>query len=72
MAGGIFSGYEVVGLENLPDTGGALVIYYHGAIPIDLYYFMSYVFLNKNRLVYTVADKFLFKVPGKENLKIFD
>ncbi|KAK6619264.1 hypothetical protein RUM44_003646 [Polyplax serrata] len=70
----LWHGYEVVGLENLPDTGGALVIYYHGAIPIDLYYFMSYVFLNKNRLVYTVADKFLFKVPGfsiiAENLKV--
>lgn len=58
-------GYEVVGLENIPDTGGALIVYYHGAIPIDLYYCMSHIFLNKNRLMYTVADRFLFKIPGK-------
>lgn len=60
----MISGYEVIGLENIPDTGGALVVYYHGAIPIDLFYFLSHVFLNKNRLIYTVADKFLFRIPG--------
>lgn len=70
----LWHGYEVVGLENIPDTGGALIVYYHGAIPIDLYYCMSHIFLNKNRLLYTVADRFLFKIPGfsilAENMKV--
>ncbi|KAL0273456.1 UNVERIFIED_CONTAM: hypothetical protein PYX00_006112 [Menopon gallinae] len=70
----IWHGYEVVGLENIPDTGGALIVYYHGAIPIDLYYLMSHVFLRKNRQIYSVADRFLFKIPGfsilAENIKI--
>lgn len=52
------------GIENISSTEPMLIIYYHGAIPIDLYYFMSKVFLFKNRLVHTVADNFLFKLPG--------
>lgn len=61
----LFLGYEVEGLENIPSSEEPLlVIYYHGAIPIDLYYFIAKVFLYKNRLVHTVADNFLFKIPG--------
>uniref|UniRef100_A0A182JYD3 PCI domain-containing protein n=1 Tax=Anopheles christyi TaxID=43041 RepID=A0A182JYD3_9DIPT len=62
--GWIFHGYEVCGLENLPDTGSALIIYYHGAIPIDMYYFTARVYLKRQRLIYTVGDRFLNKVPG--------
>lgn len=54
----------MTGLENIPEKGGALIIYYHGAIPIDLYYLMTKVYLYKNRLIHTVADYFLFKIPG--------
>ncbi|XP_069687602.1 DGAT1/2-independent enzyme synthesizing storage lipids isoform X2 [Periplaneta americana] len=62
--GWIWHGYEVRGMENIPDDAPALIIYYHGAIPIDIYYFMSKTFLYKNRLIHTVADRFLFKIPG--------
>lgn len=62
--GWIWHGYEVKGIENIPDTGPALIIYYHGAIPVDIYYFLVKIIFNKNRLVHTVADHFLFKVPG--------
>lgn len=57
-------GYEVEGIENISTTDPVLIIYYHGAIPIDVYYFIAKVFLYKNRLVHTVADNFLFKIPG--------
>lgn len=59
----IFPGYEIEGLENIPDSG-AIIVYYHGTLPIDIYYFISRVYLVKNRLIHTVADRFLFKVPG--------
>lgn len=52
------------GLENIPDVESALIIYYHGAVPVDVYYFLSKVMLFKNRMVHTVADRFLFKIPG--------
>lgn len=59
-----FSGYEVNGLENVPIDSPALLVYYHGAIPIDLYYLISRIYLLKAKLVHTVADHFLFKLPG--------
>lgn len=57
-------GYEVKGIENIPENDQALIVYYHGAIPIDLYYFITKVYLYRNRLIHTVADYFLFKIPG--------
>ena len=36
-------GYEVKGMENVPADGGALILYYHGALPIDYYYFVAKV-----------------------------
>lgn len=60
----IYHGYEVIGMEHLPIDGPALIVYYHGAIPIDMYYFVARVCLERDRLVHTVADRFLFKLPG--------
>ncbi|XP_063226721.1 DGAT1/2-independent enzyme synthesizing storage lipids isoform X2 [Bacillus rossius redtenbacheri] len=62
--GWIWHGYEVKGMENIPDETPALLVYYHGALPIDLYYFIAKTVMLKNRLIHTVADRFLFKVPG--------
>lgn len=53
------------GLENVPMDSPALLVYYHGAIPIDVYYLISRIYLIKAKLVHTVADHFLFKLPGK-------
>ena len=41
VQGWIWFGYEVKGLENVPADGGALILYYHGALPIDYYYFVA-------------------------------
>lgn len=60
----ISAGYEIRGLENVPD-GPFLVIYYHGALPIDMYYFTARMLLFKRRHIHTVADRFMFKIPGK-------
>lgn len=59
-----FIGYEVVGLENIPQDKPVLFVYYHGALPVDLYYFIAKIFLFHSRLVHTVADRFLFNIPG--------
>jgi len=60
----IYHGYEICGLEHLPKDGNGLFVYYHGAIPIDMYYFVARVYLKFDRLIYTVGDRFLFKLPG--------
>ncbi|KYQ48444.1 Transmembrane protein 68 [Trachymyrmex zeteki] len=62
--GWIWHGYEIVGLENIPQDKPVLFIYYHGALPVDIYYFTSKVFLYNSKLVRLVVDRFLFKIPG--------
>lgn len=51
-------------MEKIPE-GPALIIFYHGAIPIDFYYFMAKIFIHKGRTCRVVADHFVFKIPGK-------
>ncbi|XP_058059502.1 monoacylglycerol/Diacylglycerol O-acyltransferase-like [Anopheles bellator] len=60
----LLHGYEVTGLENLPKDGPALIIYYHGALPIDMYYLTAETMLKRNRLIHTVGDRFLDNIPG--------
>lgn len=64
--GWIWNGYEVEGLENIPNTseGGALLIFYHGAIPLDYYYLLAKCILYKQRMINAVVDRLMFKMPG--------
>ena len=43
LQGWIWFGYEVDGLDNIPTSGAAMVVYYHGALPVDYYYFVAKV-----------------------------
>lgn len=63
--GWLWHGFEVEGLDNIPTDGPALIVFYHGAIPIDFYYVMSKYILYKGRLIRCVGDRFLFKIPGE-------
>ncbi|XP_053321950.1 transmembrane protein 68 isoform X2 [Spea bombifrons] len=56
--------YEICGMDKLPDESPALIVYYHGALPVDYYYFVSRVILLKGRTIHSVGDHFLFKIPG--------
>ena len=58
------AGYEVEGLENVPVSQPALIIYYHGAVPVDLYYTVSTLELARSQQINLVGDRFLFHVPG--------
>ncbi|CAO1425489.1 unnamed protein product [Diamesa hyperborea] len=61
----LYHGYEICGLEHMPKEGeAAIIVYYHGSIPIDMYYFVARIYLTYNRLIYTIGDRFLFKLPG--------
>ncbi|XP_013382530.1 transmembrane protein 68 [Lingula anatina] len=62
--GYIWHGYEVIGLDKIPSEGPALLVYYHGAIPIDIYYLIAKCILHKNRQLQAVGDRFLFHIPG--------
>lgn len=62
--GWIWHGYEVIGLEKIPKNGRALVVYYHGVIPVDYYYLNSRYLIHSKRVMWTIAADFLFKTPG--------
>ncbi|GFN90774.1 transmembrane protein 68-like [Plakobranchus ocellatus] len=66
--GRIWHGYEIEGIENIPSSGPALIIYYHGTLPVDMYYVVSSLILEKDRQVHLVGDKFLFHIPGWQTL----
>ncbi|NXH21979.1 TMM68 protein, partial [Bucco capensis] len=61
--GRIWHGYELHGTENLPD-GPGLIVFYHGATPADYVYFMARLLIEKKRYCHTVADHFVFRLPG--------
>ena len=44
--GSMWYGYEVHGWENIPDEGPALIVYYHGAVPVDYYQLVVHCLLK--------------------------
>jgi len=64
LLGKYWHAHEVVGIENIPDRGPALLVFYHGTLPIDLYYSMAYLRIKKRRRLKIIVDHFLFKMPG--------
>ncbi|CAG2114958.1 unnamed protein product [Medioppia subpectinata] len=60
--------YEVDGLDRIPNEGPALIVYYHGCIPLDHFYLMTKILLYKKRFVRSVGDHFLFMLPGSKTL----
>lgn len=61
-------GYELEGMENVPKDGPALIVFYHGAMPVDWYYLLANVILEKKRFICAVGDRFLFKVPAFDDI----
>ena len=55
----------MIGMEKIPSKGSVLIIYYHGAFPIDLYYLIAHIYLEKGRVIRNVVDNFVFKIPGQ-------
>ncbi|XP_025936252.1 transmembrane protein 68-like isoform X4 [Apteryx rowi] len=55
--------YELHGIENIPE-GPGLVVFYHGATPVDYIYFMAKLHILRKRTCHVVADHFVFKLPG--------
>ncbi|XP_065255523.1 DGAT1/2-independent enzyme synthesizing storage lipids-like [Emys orbicularis] len=67
MCGKLWHGYELHGIEKIPE-GPGLIVYYHGAIPLDYCYFISNLYIQTGRLCYSAVDRFFAKLPGIELL----
>jgi len=68
--GRLWHGYEVRGLDKLPNDPEkpAMLVYYHGEVPLDCYYLMAELVLRKHDKTKSVADRFLFRIPGWKNM----
>lgn len=64
----LWHGHQIIGSESLPSSGPALLLFYHGALPVDYYFLVADTLLYRDRLIQTVADKFLFSLPGFRSL----
>ncbi|XP_044862667.1 transmembrane protein 68-like isoform X2 [Mauremys mutica] len=59
----LLTGYELHGMEKIPE-GPGLIVYYHGALPIDYCYFICNLYIQMGRLCYSVVDHAFAKLPG--------
>ena len=57
---------DFLGFDNIPETGGALIVWYHGPVPIDYLALLVRTYLEKGRLIRSVMDKNLIMMPGAE------
>ena len=64
--GRLMHGFEIEGFDNIPKRGGALIVYYHGAVPIDYLLLNMHILAKNNRVVSSVIDRFLCSLPGFE------
>ncbi|XP_034285687.1 monoacylglycerol/Diacylglycerol O-acyltransferase-like isoform X4 [Pantherophis guttatus] len=63
----LWHGYEIHGMDKVPE-GPGLIVFYHGAFPLDYFYFVSRLYLRTGRFCRTVVDYHFSKIPG---IKLF-
>ncbi|XP_027197015.2 DGAT1/2-independent enzyme synthesizing storage lipids-like [Dermatophagoides pteronyssinus] len=57
-------GYDIINMNNIPDNGPAIIVFYHSTIPNDYHYLLCRIFLDKKRKIFTITDRLLFYIPG--------
>lgn len=62
--GKAYNRYEIKGLEHVPRQGKAMVVMYHGLVPIDFWYFGLELYLQTGRNPVALVDRWLMKTPG--------
>ena len=63
VVGERFFGYRVVGGENIPRSGPAIVTAYHGFVPVDMYFLHEWIQRTTGRLPTTLCADFVFQIP---------
>lgn len=60
----LFSGYEVIGVEHLPE-GPGVIVYYHGAAVLDYAFLVARLYAQSKRCLYSVIERGFYLAPGK-------
>ncbi|XP_048363939.1 transmembrane protein 68-like isoform X1 [Sphaerodactylus townsendi] len=61
--GRILHGYEVIGMENLPE-GPGIIIYYHGAIVVDYLLLVAQIYIQTGKSTCSVVHHLTAQMPG--------
>ena len=56
--------HQIQGLEKIPSTGEAILVWYHGAVPIDYIALVSRLYLRDGRMVNSVVHRNFLSMPG--------
>jgi 1-acyl-sn-glycerol-3-phosphate acyltransferase len=62
--GRYYNGFEIMNLENLPLDRPVVVVFYHGLLPLDVWYAGLQIYLKTGVLIRALVDRWLFKTPG--------
>ena len=61
--GSFYHAHQFIGMSNIPNTGPAVIVYYHGAIPIDYALLLSRTLVEKKRIIRFVRFLALAALP---------
>ncbi|OTF83839.1 transmembrane protein 68-like protein, partial [Euroglyphus maynei] len=62
--GRLWYDYEIIGIDNLPANGPALLVFYHGTWPCDIYFLIAELYLCKKRIMFTIVERIIYLLPG--------
>jgi 1-acyl-sn-glycerol-3-phosphate acyltransferase len=63
-----YNGYSMHGEQNIPKVGPALIVFYHGLVPLDAWYFGLEYYQKHGRMIRALGDNFLFQTPGLKQI----
>ena len=61
--------HEIQGLEKIPSTGAAILVYYHGVILVDYVALVARLYMRDGRMVNSVVHKLLAALPGWQTME---
>lgn len=66
--GRVWNGYELRGVEHIPQDQPALLVVYHGLVPLDCWYLIARLYREHGIHLRALADRWLFRAPGLARL----
>lgn len=60
----LYHGHEYRGFEHIPTRGAAMLVWYHGNLPVDYFGLIAEIQLKHGRVVKSVVDRCLTVLPG--------
>merc|ERR1711971_58395 len=56
--------HQIKGMEKIPSEGGAILVWYHGVVPIDYVALVARLYLRDRRMIHSVVHRNFLSLPG--------